>query len=655
MNNALSNPLWQPSARQVSETNLAKFTKGLKLPNDYTILHAWSVDNKDLFWRAVWKHCKIVGDIGSDRVLINENKLLESTFFPDATLNFAENLLHNRGNQLAIISHLENGEQQRLTRNQLLEQVHALSSQFKIFNLEMGDRVAAFMPNTHETVTTMLAATTLGGTFTSCSPDFGANGVVDRFSQTSPKILVATSGYTYNGKFISSLPTIIEVCEQVPSIEHLILVTSLETGTTTRNTDIEKLSAQLTCQVHYYAELVATQAVGPLEFTRVPFNHPLYIMYSSGTTGTPKCIVHGTGGTLIQHLKEHQLHVDVKPEDRLFYFTTCGWMMWNWLVSGLASGATLILYDGSPTFPEPQRLWDLIDSEQINIFGTSAKYIASMDKLGIKPRLSHDLGSLRTVLSTGSPLSDESFHYVYRDVKEDMCLSSISGGTDIVSCFALGNPSLPVYAGELQCAGLGMDVDVFDENQESLRQQKGELVCKSPFPSMPVGFWNDKNGSKYHDAYFARFANIWAHGDFAEMTENNGLVIHGRSDAILNPGGVRIGTAEIYRQVDRVEGVIDSICVSQDWEEDVRVILFVVLTQGRVLDDELIMLIKKTIRSETSPRHVPAEILQVPDIPRTISGKIVELAVRKVIHGEEVTNTDALANPEALAYFANRL
>ena len=519
----------------------------------------------------------------------------------------------------------------------------------------MGDRVAAFMPNTHETVTTMLAATTLGGTFTSCSPDFGANGVVDRFSQTSPKILVATSGYTYNGKFISSLPTIIEVCEQVPSIEHLILVTSLETGTTTRNTDIEKLSAQLTCQVHYYAELITTQAVGPLEFTRVPFNHPLYIMYSSGTTGTPKCIVHGTGGTLIQHLKEHQLHVDVKPEDRLFYFTTCGWMMWNWLVSGLASGATLILYDGSPTFPEPQRLWDLIDSEQINIFGTSAKYIASMDKLGIKPRLSHDLGSLRTVLSTGSPLSDESFHYVYRDVKEDMCLSSISGGTDIVSCFALGNPSLPVYAGELQCAGLGMDVDVFDENQESLRQQKGELVCKSPFPSMPVGFWNDKNGSKYHDAYFARFANIWAHGDFAEMTENNGLVIHGRSDAILNPGGVRIGTAEIYRQVERVEGVIDSICVSQDWEEDVRVILFVVLTQGRTLDDELIMRIKQTIRSETSPRHVPAEIRQVPDIPRTISGKIVELAVRKVIHGEEVTNTEALANPEALAYFANRL
>ena len=347
--------------------------------------------------------------------------------------------------------------------------------------------------------------------------------------------------------------------------------------------------------------------------------------------------------------------MDVKPEDRLFYFTTCGWMMWNWLVSGLASGATLILYDGSPTFPEPQRLWDLIDSEQINIFGTSAKYIASMDKLGIKPRLSHDLGSLRTVLSTGSPLSDESFHYVYRDVKEDMCLSSISGGTDIVSCFALGNPSLPVYAGELQCAGLGMDVDVFDENQESLRQQKGELVCKSPFPSMPVGFWNDKNGSKYHDAYFARFANIWAHGDFAEMTENNGLVIHGRSDAILNPGGVRIGTAEIYRQVERVEGVIDSICVSQDWEEDVRVILFVVLTQGRTLDDELIMRIKQTIRSETSPRHVPAEIRQVPDIPRTISGKIVELAVRKVIHGEEVTNTEALANPEALAYFANRL
>ncbi len=655
MDNTLTTPLWQPSTDQIAQTHLAKFAEALNLPNDYTILHAWSIENKDLFWRAIWKHCGIVGDLGSDRTLINADKLRESKFFPDATLNFAENLLYNRDNEPAIISHFENGEQHTLTRDQLLDQVHALSSQFSRFNLGVGDSVAAFMPNTHETVTTMLAATTLGGTFTSCSPDFGANGVVDRFSQTSPKILIATSGYTYNGKFISSLQTIIEVCEQVPSIEHLILVTSLDTNATAQKIAIDQLSSALACQVHYYSELVETPPAGPLQFIRVPFNHPLYIMYSSGTTGTPKCIVHGTGGTLIQHLKEHQLHVDIKPKDRLFYFTTCGWMMWNWLVSGLASGATLVLYDGSPTYPEPQRLWDLIDAEQIKIFGTSAKYIASIDKLGIKPRRSHNLSSLRTILSTGSPLSDESFRYVYSEVKEDLCLSSISGGTDIISCFALGNPALPVYAGELQCAGLGMDVDIFDESGRSLRQQKGELVCKSPFPSMPVGFWNDDDGAKYHDAYFAQFPNVWAHGDFAEITENNGLIIHGRSDAILNPGGVRIGTAEIYRQVERVDGVVDSICVGQNWQGDVRVILFVVLATDRVLDDKLIANIKQTIRSETTPRHVPAEILQVPDIPRTISGKIVELAVRRVIHGEKVTNTDALANPEALAYFADRL
>ncbi|MFT6434426.1 MAG: acetoacetyl-CoA synthetase [Candidatus Azotimanducaceae bacterium] len=648
-------PLWQPTPEQITSTNLTEFANKAGTPNDYNTLHRWSIEKKEEFWRAVWTHCGIVGDAGSERILIDSEKLPGAKFFPDARLNFAENLLKHRGDGLAIVSRFENGERHTLTRDALLAQVHTLSTKFRDFKLAPGDRVAAYMPNIGETVVTMLSATTLGCVFTSCSPDFGTNGVIDRFSQTTPRVLIATTGYQYNGKFISTLKTIEDICTQVPSIEHLILVTSLDSGSVEQKAIADNLHRKLNCGIHYYSEIIEKQSEGNIVFAQVSFNHPLYIMYSSGTTGTPKCIVHGTGGTLIQHLKEHQLHADVKPLDRLFYFTTCGWMMWNWLVSGLASGATLILYDGSPTYPNPEVMWDLIDEEQINIFGTSAKYLASIDKLGIKPSKTHTLDSLRTILSTGSPLSDKSFRYVYQDVKSDLCLSSISGGTDIISCFALGNPSLPVYAGELQCMGLGMDVDVFDDEQQSLQQEKGELVCKSPFPSMPIGFWNDEDGSKYHEAYFTRFPNIWAHGDFAEITANNGLIIHGRSDAILNPGGVRIGTAEIYRQVERIENVVDSICVGQNWQDDIRVILFVVLKPNLILDSDLIATIKKTIREETTPRHVPAEIIQVPDIPRTISGKIVELAVRQIIHGEQVKNTDALANPEALRHFVDRL
>jgi len=508
--------------------------------------------------------------------------------------------------------------------------------------LSRGDRVAGCVPNMPETVIAMLAVTSLGAVWSSCSPDFGVQGVLDRFGQIAPKVLFVTDGYRYNGRVFDMRDTVAGILGQLPDVQTCVVVPFVE----------DEPAIEAVPRGVHYAEFM--QDADTIEFARLPFDHPLYIMYSSGTTGTPKCIVHGAGGTLIQQMKEHVLHVDLKPGDHLFYFTTCGWMMWNWLVAGLACGATLVLYDGSPFHPDGGRLWRMAEQERINVFGTSAKYIAALEKAGLHPGRDHDLSALRTVLSTGSPLAPASFDYVYREIADDVLLASISGGTDILGCFAGGCPIRPVWRGELQCRMLGMAVDVWDEDGTPLVGEKGELVCTKPFPSMPIGFWNDESGEKYREAYFTRFPGVWAHGDFAELTEHDGMIIHGRSDAVLNPGGVRIGTAEIYRQVEKIDDVLESIAIGQDLDDDVRVVLFVVLRPGVELDEALESRIRRVIRENATPRHVPAKILAVPDIPRTISGKITELAVRSVVHGETVKNTDALANPEALEYFRDR-
>lgn len=644
------NPLWNPPPERVANAKLTAFMRNSGCePDDYPAFHAWSVSSKEEFWSQVWDFCQVRGTKSNNS---DEGSLLENLdmpgaiWFPEASLNFAENLLRYKDDSVALVSILENGESSQITYEQLNQRVLSLSQALESMGVVAGERVAAFMPNVAETVVAMLATAKLGALWSSCSPDFGINGVVDRFGQISPKVLVATNGYYYNGKTIETSPRVEAIVEAVESIESVIAVDVLKRGLDGNGLQGSKRSVPVVA----YEELIA-KPVKEQSWEKFPFNHPLYIMYSSGTTGVPKCIVHGAGGTLLQHLKEHQLHVDLKKGDVLFYFTTCGWMMWNWLVSGLASGARLVLYDGSPFFPDPEVLVRHIDSEKINVFGTSAKYLSSLEKNEVRPRENHSLSSLTTILSTGSPLSHESFRYVYRDFKKDVCLSSISGGTDIISCFVLGNSILPVYEGEIQCIGLGMDVHIFDEKGESVQDQKGELVCCSPFPSMPVGFWNDVDASKYHKAYFSQFPGVWAHGDYGEIRSNGGMIIHGRSDAVLNPGGVRIGTAEIYRQVERFSEVIDAICIGQEWKDDVRVVLFVVMKEGLSLTEELVNEIKKTIRTETTPRHVPAKIIAVVDIPRTISGKIVELAVRNLVHGLAVKNTDALANPESLEYF----
>ncbi len=648
-------PLWTPSSTSIKNSNLSAYLRfiqgehGLSF-DDYTQLHQWSVEKSEDFWESIWQFSGVTASRRYDDVLEEGERFPGARWFPGAELNFAENLLRyahheDADSKIAIVARLENGERRTLTYTELYTEVTQLAAGLKAAGVTVGDRVAAFMPNVPETIIAMLAATSLGAMWTSCSPDFGINGVMDRFGQIEPKVLFACDGYHYNGKVIDSLPRIKAIADQIDSIEQLIIVPIVS------RTAPEKLALQNIPNARLYTDVQVTKNTPALEFAQLPFDFPLYIMYSSGTTGAPKCIVHSVGGTLLQHLKEHQLHTDVKPDDTLFYFTTCGWMMWNWLVSGLASGATLVLYDGSPFAPKASSLIDMIDEEDISIFGTSAKYISALEKEGIKPRESHKLSRLKAILSTGSPLSHESFRYVYRDVKSDVCLSSISGGTDIVSCFALGNPNLPVYEGELQCFGLGMAVAIWNDEGQSVLEEKGELVCTKPFPSCPIAFWADADGKKFHAAYFDTYPNIWAHGDYGEVTANGGVVIHGRSDAVLNPGGVRIGTAEIYRQVEKVDAVVDSICIGQQWQDDVRVVLFVVLRDGLDLDETLIKAIRSTIRANTTPRHVPAKVIQVADIPRTISGKIVELAVRKVVHGEAVKNTDALANPEALVYF----
>jgi len=639
-------PHWTPSAERIAAANITHFVQqnlaGHLLPNaSYADLHQWSIDHPDMFWEAVlqWGEVRFSGHY--DKVLTRGECFIDSRWFEGMQLNFAENLLRRRDDSIALIAYLENGERRELTFNQLYDQVSSLAQALRAMGVEPGDRVAGWMPNIPETLVAMLAAVSLGATWSSCSPDFGVNGVFDRFGQIEPKVLFASNGYYYNGKTIDCRERLQDIVARIDAIEQVVLVETASTGLL----DHPKV-------VRYY-DLLARFAPTDIDFVQMPFSHPLYIMYSSGTTGKPKCIVHGAGGTLLQHIKEHGLHCDLNPGDRLFYFTTCGWMMWNWLVSGLARETTLVLYDGSPFYPDSNVLLDIAERERFTIFGTSAKYIAAIEKAGLVPRESHDLSSIKAIMSTGSPLSHESFRYVYRDVKQDVCLSSISGGTDIISCFVPGSPTLPVWEGEIQCKGLGMAVECWNDEGQSVINEKAELVCTQPFPSMPVGFWNDPANERFLDAYFSRFPNVWAQGDFAEITSHQGVIIHGRSDAILNPGGVRIGTAEIYRQVQKVEEVIDSLCIGQDWEDDVRVVLFVVLRDGVVLDDLLQAKIRRVIRAETTPRHVPAKIIAVADIPRTISGKIVELAVRNIVHGVEVKNKEALANPEALALFAN--
>jgi len=648
----VESPLWTPSPQHIAAANITAFMRHVAATGgpdcrDYDALYRWSIRQPAEFWGAVWDFCGVTGERGA-LVLEHADRMPGARWFPGTRLNYAENLLQRDGDEDAIVFRGENRLAGRISFRELRHEVSRLAQALRAAGIRPGDRVAGYMPNLPGTVIAMLAASSLGAVWSSCSPDFGVQGVVDRFGQITPRILFAADGYFYNGKTIDNLPRLREIMAQLPGVEKLVVVPY-----TCGNPDIRDLPQAI--DVH---EFMAPFSAGPIEFERLPFDHPLFIMYSSGTTGAPKCIVHGAGGTLLQHLKEHVLHTDVQRGERLFYFTTCGWMMWNWLVSGLAAGATLMLYDGSPFLARGTVLWDYADEEKISVFGTSAKYIDALAKLGLEPGKTHDLSALRALLSTGSPLAPESFDYVYRHIKADLQLASISGGTDIISCFALGCPVLPVWRGELQCRGLGMKVEVWNDDGKPVRGEKGELVCTAPFPSMPAGFWNDPGGAKYRAAYFERYPGVWHHGDYVELTAHDGLMIHGRSDAVLNPGGVRIGTAEIYRQVERLDEVVESLAIGQDWPPqqpgDVRVVLFVRLRDGLTLDAALANRIRQQIRDNTTPRHVPAAVLQVSDIPRTKSGKIVELAVRNVVHGLPVKNVEALANPEALAQFRDR-
>ena len=628
----------------------------------YAAWHAWSVQEPARFWGAMWKAAGVIAEARPhgdpwDAVLERGERMQPPgvadgpRWFPGARLNFAENLLRRRDETPAIIARDESGGRRVISFAALAVEVRAVAGALRAAGLEPGDRVAGFLPNVPEAVVAALAAASIGALWSSCSPDFGVGGVLDRFGQIEPKVLIVADGYRYGGKRVDCIARTREIVEAIPSISQLVLVPFLA------DEEARAAAAESLPQAIPWSDFVARGAGAAEAFAPLPFNHPLYVMYSSGTTGLPKCMVHGAGGTLLQHLKEHRLHTDLRPGDRLFYFTTCGWMMWNWLVSALASEVTIVLYDGAP-LPEanPAILWDLAAEERVAAFGTSAKFLAMSEKLGLVPGRSHDLSSLRAILSTGSPLAEHSYDYVYSAVRPGVHLASISGGTDLISCFALGNPMLPVWRGELQCRGLGMAVDVWDPDGKPLRGAAGELVCTRPFPSMPVAFWDDPDGAKYRAAYFEYFPGAWRHGDWAEITAHDGLVILGRSDATLNPGGVRIGTAEIYRQVEQMPEILESVVVGQDVgsgaDKDVRIVLFVRLRDGIVLDDALRDRIRRAIRTATSPHHVPKVIEAVSDIPRTISGKISEIAVRDVLHGRDVKNTDALANPEALELYA---
>ena len=640
-------PLWKPNPNTVGDTGMAVFMQAMG-HGRYADLWQWSVDQPEMFWSKLWDFCGVLGEKGS-QILVDREKMPGARWFPEARLNYAENLLKNRSEGEALVFWGEDKVKRRLSRTEL----HAEVARFQQFLIATGvgegDRVAGFLPNLPETLIAMLATVSLGAIWSSASPDFGVQGVLDRFGQIEPKVLICVDGYWYNGKQVDCLQKNAEVVAKMPSLLKTVVVPYLN----------PQPSLAAIANALPWDALSAVDRQKEVLFRRVAFDHPLFIMFSSGTTGVPKCIVHCHGGVLLQHLKEHQLHSDVRPGDRLFYFTTCGWMMWNWLVSGLAVGATLLLYDGSPFAARGKVLFDYAEAEKMTHFGTSAKFIDAAAKLGLEPGKTHDLAAVRAMFSTGSPLSPEGFDWVYREIKQDILLASISGGTDIVSCFVLGNPVLPVYRGEIQCRGLGMAVDVYNDAGQPVRSEKGELVCSKPFPVMPVGFWNDPDGAKYKAAYFERFDNIWCHGDFSEITAHDGVIIYGRSDATLNPGGVRIGTAEIYRQVEQLPEILESLVIGQDWppgkNDDVRVVLFVKLQEGLTLDAGLVERVKKQIKDNTTPRHVPAKVVQVADIPRTKSGKIVELAVRNVVHAQPVKNVEALANPEALEFFRDRV
>ena len=640
--------LWKPSEDKIKNSNMYRFMglineKYRQNFTEYDPLYQWSIENIPDFWAAMWEFADIKASKPYDRVIDDVTKMPGAKWFSGARLNFAENLLRYRDDQVALIFKGEDHDSTTMTYSELYDEVARVAKSLKETGVQTGDRVAAFMPNMPETIVAMLAATSLGATWSSCSPDFGIKGVLDRFGQIKPKVLFTANGYWFKGKSLDSIERISDILKQLPSLEKVVVVPYTE-----QDPDISGVPNAI-----HYRDFKSPDSNLEIEFEQLPFEHPLYIMYSSGTTGLPKCMVQSAGGILIHQLKELILHTDLKREDTIFYFTTCGWMMWNWLTSSLGVGASLVLFDGNPFHPDPSALWKMAQDEKITIFGTSAGYIAALQNAGVKPGKEYDLTPLKAVLSTGSPLSVEGFEFIYEEVKKDLQLASIAGGSDLNGCFALGNPMGPVYAGELQCRGLAMNVEAFDEDGKPVINQQGELVCTAPFPSMPIYFWDDPKGEKYHAAYFDVYPNIWRHGDFIEINDHGGVVIYGRSDATLNPGGVRIGTAEIYRQVEQLEEIADSLVVGQDWKNDIRVILFVQMAEGCDLTDDLRNKIKKTIRANASPRHVPAKILAVPEILYTLNMKKVELAVKKVIQGQEVKNKDALKNPEILDFYAN--
>jgi acetoacetyl-CoA synthetase len=644
----MSKPIWIPSEERIKAANLTRFINlvnerfGLKL-NTYHDLQKWSVNNIPNFWALIWEFGEVRASVPYESVVTNLDDMLGVTWFPGARLNFAENLLRYRDDRTALTFRGEGQEAVRLTYAQLYDKVARLAEALRQSGVKVGDRIAGFMPNMIETVIAMLAATSLGAIWSSCSPDFGVKGILDRFQQIEPKILFTANGYSYNGRVFDSLERVSSVLGEIPSVEKVIVVPYTDTSP-----DISQIPNSV-----LFNDYISVRPESEIQFEQLPFDHPIYIVYSSGTTDKPKCVVHRAGGILIQHLKELILNTDMKRDDTIFYFTTCGWVMWNWLVSSLTQGASIILYDGSPFFPDETTLFKLVKDENTSIWGTSPRYLATIEKAGIRPDEQYDLPNLKTMISTGSPLSIENYQFVYRYIKPDIFLNNISGGTEAIACFGIGNPVSPIYAGEMQGLGLGMDVQVFDDEGKSITEQEGELVCTKPFPSMPLKFWNDDNNQKYRSTYFEMYPNVWRHGDNARITNNGGLIISGRSDATLKPGGVRIGTAEIYRQVETVEEIQDCLVIGQEWDNDVRIILFVKLNEGVEFNEALIQKVRNVIRNNASPRHIPAKIIPVADIPYTVNGKKVELAVRNIIHGKPVQNIDALANPDALELYKN--